>query len=425
MPGRDEERHPDDVGPSSERRMQPEGRQRGERGLRGSAKGIDECIPWPLRGALRPLVYCYTLFNEVRPRFYVAESRHDADGAVGTVLCAAQGRDRRYLLGQFLGAGYRERCIGRRWLWDIPKVVTREGRGCGMVVVKTLGRFRRLLKPEQWFYVPGWVTGDVPVPLDPAVLSAETVRSDLRRIQKNGLRFRVTQDVEQLKDFYDHMYVPYVSQTHGSSAVIMPYESMRAAVRDCELVLVMQADDPIAGMLISYSQAVPRLWTLGVRDANRDFVRDGAIGALYHFSLQRLQEKGYAKASLGLSRPFLQDGVLRYKKKLGMRLSRTGREWFAIRILEDSKATRALLEKTPLIVERDGRLYGLVCLDGSVERFSDEDWERMDRQFFMEGLSGLQIVPFGGSGHDVTVPAHLAGRISVCSAPEFFRSGHP
>ncbi len=378
-------------------------------------------MPGRLRWVLRPLTYCYALFNEIRPRFWIAEKQDAANGAGAAVLCAAQGRDRRYLLCQFLGAGYRERCIGRRWLWEIPRVVAQEGRGCGMVAVKTLGRFRRLLKAERWFYVPGWVTGDVDIPLDPDVLRMETVRSDLRKIQKNALRFRVTREVERLKDFYEHMYAPYVAQAHGASAVIMPYESMKAAFGDCELLLVTQADDPTAGMLISYSDAMPRLWSLGIRDANRDFVRDGAIGALYHFSLQHLQEKGFARANLGWSRPFFHDGVLRYKKKLGMRLSRAGREWFAVRMLEDSPRTRALLRETPLIVERDGLLYGLVCVDMGADRFSDEDWERLERQYFMEGLSRLLIVPFGESSDDVTVPAHLAERITVCSALELFR----
>lgn len=423
VPEDDKERRSDRAGQpcSSEPQRMLDCRQQGERGLRRLARRVDRWIPRHLRWILRPFAYCYELFNEIRPRFWIAESQDSADGAKIMVLCAAQERDRRYLLRRFLGDTYRERCIGRRWLWEIPRVTLQEGRGCCLVAVKTLGRFRRLLRPGQWLYVPGWVAGDVELPLDPGVLRMETVRSDLRRISRNALRFRVTHDLEHLRDFYDHMYAPYIAQAHGGSAVIMPYESMKAAFPHCELLLVMQADEPIAGLLISYSGTTPRLWSLGVRDANRDFVRDGAIGALYHFSLQHLCEKGYVRANLGLSRSFLHDGVLQYKKKLGMRLSPAGREWFAVRTLDDSRAARTLLRETPLIVERDGLLCGLICVDASADQLSEEDWERLDRQFFMPGLSRLLVVPLGGSCDMQKIPARLAARIAVCSTSDILQ----
>jgi hypothetical protein len=420
VPGEDESPYQESVEqPSSGSRVTlPNGNQQGDRGIRALVKAIYKRIPWHLRWVLGPLVYCYSAFNEVRPRFWIAEGQEDSDGMRAAVLCAAPGRSRSYLLHQFLGSAYRERCIGRRWLWDIPKVVAGEGRGCCMVAIRTLGRFRRLLKPGRWLYVPGWVTGDVDLPLSPGVLGTETVKSDLRRIRKNALRFQVTQDIAGFDDFYDHMYVPYITQAHGDRAVVVPYESMKADFKECELLLVMQGENPIAGMLISHAHATPRLWSLGIRDANREFVRDGAIGALYHFSLRHLHENGFRQANLGLSRPFLLDGVLRYKKKLGMRLSRAGREWFAIRVLEDSKAARGLLRGTPLIFERDGLLYGAVFPETSASQMSEEDFERFDKDFFMEGLAQVLIVPLGDSSARAMIPSRLSGRIAVCRSSD-------
>lgn len=402
---------------SSDGEAPSSGDRPGDKGLRRWARSLYERIPWRLHWVLGPLVYIYTVFNEVRPRFWIAES-HDRSGGGAAVLCASQGRNRSYLLHQFLGDAYCERCLGRKWLWDIPKIAAGEGRGCCMVAVSTLGRFRGLLKPGRWLYVPGWVAGDIDLPLSPRVLQTETVRSDLRKIQKKSLQFRVTREIADFDDFYDRMYVPYVAHAHGDSAVIAPHEAMRANFKDCELLLVLQEGNSIAGMLISYSQATPRLCSMGIRDANRDFVRDGAIGALYHFSLRYLQEKGFGKVNLGLSRSFLLDGVLRYKKKLGLRLSRAGKEWFAVRVLEDSEVARRLLRETPVVFESDGALYGAVFADAKADPFSDEDFERLDKQFFMEGLSRLLVVPLGDSSFKAVVPPELAGRIAVCRASD-------
>jgi hypothetical protein len=384
--------------------------------LRRLAKATFDHMPTSLRQILSPLARLYSIFNEIRPRFWIAESQGREDATAVAVLCAAQGRDRSYLLRQFLGNAYRERCLGRRWLWNIPEIVAGEGRGCCVAVVKTLGRFHRFLGPHRWLLVPAWVSGEVDCVLDPAVLKMETVKSDLRRIRRNSLGFRVTRDVEQFEDFYRHMYVPYVTDAHGDSAVVTPYASMKMSLEDSELLLVTKEDQAIAGLLISYSQAGPRLRSMGIRDANKEYVRDGAVGALYHFSFHYLREKGFDRVNLGLSRPLLHDGALRYKKKLGMRLSRVGKEWFAVRVLEDSKAARMLLEETPLIFERDGLLYGLICADASAARFSDKDLEWLDRQYSMEGLARLLVISLGCPCHSATVPPELAERITVCRA---------
>lgn len=171
--------------------------------------------------------------------------------------------------------------------------------------------------------------------------------------------FRVTpEDVEQLKDFYDHMYVPYVSQTLAA-AVIMPYESMRAAgrgLRACPGDAGGRSDRGNADFLFASGASIV---DSGMRDANRDFVRDGAIGVISLLApassgegICQSESRPVASVPSGWG-PAAQEeagdeafaywpGVVRYPN------------------LEDSKATRALLEKTPLIVERDGRLYGLV-----------------------------------------------------------------
>jgi hypothetical protein len=277
------------------------------------------------------------------------------------------------------------------------------------------------MKSGPWYDVPGWVTGEVNLPLDPAVLQSDTLRSDLRRIRKNALSYHVTKNTEHFNDFYGHMYVPYVTQAHGDSAVILPHETMRAYFKNCELLRVLRAGQPIAAVLIAYDQPIPRLCSMGIRDARREFVRDGAIGALYHFALGYLQEKGFTKACFGLSRGFLLDGVLQYKRKFGMRLSRAGNEWFAMRILSDGPATRGMLRHVPLVIERDGLLFGVVFLDTDTGVVSEEDFLRLDKRFFVEGLSRLLVVLLNDSMPIAAIPPALAERIAVCHISDMVR----
>ena len=87
------------------------------------------------------------------------------------------------------------------------------------------------------------------------------------------------------------------------------------------MILIKFKDQEIAGSLIAYKGHNARLWCFGIKDANPDYVKMGAFGALYYFSFQYLKNKGFKQVGVGGSRPFLNDGVLNYKKKWGLRIT--------------------------------------------------------------------------------------------------------
>jgi len=386
--------------------------------LRGLAKAFYYRIPPPLRRVLAPLVYCFRVYEEIRPRFWVAANQKQEDGTSIAVLCVAGTWDRSFVLGEVLGAGYRERCVGRTWLWNVSKVLAEKGEHCCAVLVRVRPCFRRLLGSEKWLSIPAWVVGEVDLPLSPAVLATGTVKRDLRKIRKNGLTFKVTHDIQEFDDFYHNMHVPHITRVHGNGAIVTPYGIMQKLFRNGELLLVSKQGKPIAGGLISYSDAGPRLAVLGIRDGDREFVRDGAIGAKHHFTFRHLTDKGFTTVGLGKSRAFLKNGVFRYKKKLGMRLLRTADGHFYLRVPQDTEAARALLKANPLIFESDGMLCGAVFTEANTRQFSDEDFMQLHRECFCEGLSEIRMVQFDSSVPRMKVPPGWLDRMSVHRASE-------
>lgn len=386
--------------------------------LRRLAKAIYGHIPAPLRVILGPLVYCYRVCEEIRPTFWVAERDRRDDGAPVAVLCVAGTWDRSFVLGEILGDEYRERRVGRTWLWNLPKVWAEAGTKCCAAVVRVRPGFRRLLGSAKWLRIPAWVDGEVDLPLSPQVLASGNVKKDLRKIRKHELAYEVTRDIEKFDDFYHHMFVPHIARAHGRGARIWPREFVLEHFENGELLLVNKDGQSIAGGVVSYARAVPLLALMGVRDGNREFVRDGAIGARYHFTFRHLVEKGYSKVALGRSRAFLDNGVLRYKKKLGLRLTEPTEGYFYLRVPRDSEASRSLLKNSPLIFENRGLLYGAVFIDARDEALSDEDFRRLAREYHYEGLSRVVLVPLKASDPVATVPSELADRMSVSNARE-------
>jgi hypothetical protein len=109
---------------------------------------------------------------------------------------------------------------------------------------------------------------------------------------------------------------------------------------------------------------------------------------LYYFAVRYLAEKRFLSVSLGLSRAFLNDGVLRYKRKWGQKLVATAPDRIALKIVADTPASRSLLENNPFIFEESGELCGAVFLaDGG--RVTAESAKRLKRQYAHDGLSKL------------------------------------
>jgi hypothetical protein len=394
--------------------------QQGRGRLRLLAKTLYHRIPPGPRRLVEPLARGYRTYDEVRPEFWLAESPPRAGRMPVTLLCAARKQERSFLLEQVLGAGYRERCVGRAWLWNIPRVVARRGNNCCVVLVHARERFRRLLGPQPWVGIPSWVVGEFVLPLSRRILTAKTVREDLRKIRKFAYSFEVTRDIRRFEDFYHHMYLPYAVQTFGDGARTWPPEVLEKSFRQGELLIVNRQGASVAGQLIGYAKPVPQLLVLGVRDASRELVHDGVIGALYHFGLRHLESKGFRRVEVGKARAFLNDGILRYKKKLGLRLLGPAEGCFYLRVLRHTEATKTFLQRNPLIFERDGALYGAVFPAGKDAPLSAEDFRQLDKEFFFEGLSQVLVVPLDSSPAPGPVPPDLAARMALVSTAELF-----
>lgn len=225
--------------------------------------------------------------------------------------------------------------------------------------------------------------GKVDLPRDAA--ATRRVRGTLQKIRQNSLGFQVTRDPRQFDDFYANMYVPYTRKTFGNCAYVYPHRMLKKIFLSGELLLVEKEGKSLAGVLLDYRDSTPHLFMLGVRDADRAAVRDGAGGAaLFHFSLQYLQKKGHKKALLGWSRPFFHDGVLEFKRRWSQIICESRYWGFGLRVLSATLAVKCFLRHNPFIFRQDDLLYGAVFVDAD-KPLSPETFNRSRRTTCMPG----------------------------------------
>jgi hypothetical protein len=319
------------------------------------------------------------------------------------VLCALSGITRNYVLDMMFAEGYRRRRAGRYWLWNLSRAIKAVAPDCSMILVwMSESHFQRFTRPSNWFLLPEWVLGEVALPRD--ATATRKVRGDLQKIRHHALGFEVTHDPRQFDDFYHHMYVPYASQTFGNHAYVYSHKVLRSGFRDGELLLVVKDEKSVAGQLIIYEEATPHLFVMGVRDGDREAVRTGAGGsAVFHFSLQYLQEKGYKNALLGWSRPFLRSGVLRFKQRWSQVITDNSYAGIGLMISSLTPAARSFLCNNPFIFSRDDRLYAAVFVNAG-EPLALEQVEQTTRDYFHDGLAGLMIYRLPTDGATALTP---------------------
>jgi hypothetical protein len=255
------------------------------------------------------------------------------------------------------------------------------------------------------FQVPCWVGGERDLQeCSKLARHSEHIKSDIRRIRKNRLSYRVTSEPAEFDRFYHSMYLPYIQRVFGNHAFLMSYQAMQDAIPDSELFLVTQDDEDIAGGILVYdgSDRV-RGWSLGVRDGDDRWVKAGALAAFDHLQTGYLLEKGFSRLHRGGSRPFLNDGSLRFKKNRGMVITSHTQRGFIILPLRNTPGVHALLQHNPFIYVDAGKLKGAIFIPGEV---AEEDAAHLYHDWYVPGLDGLTLFCLdNGHDHELTVRA--------------------
>lgn len=166
-----------------------------------------------------------------------------------------------------------------------------------------------------------------------------TRNNDLRIIRREGYTCEPTRDPALIDDFHEHMYVPSMRGRHGDGAIIVPLARMQKRARDGWLLRILKDGEVVAAGLVHPAGDTCYFLWMGV-PAGRPMA-EGATSALYYFGIRHAFDQGYRMLDFGTSRPALNDGPLRFKRKWGG-------------VLADTVDPGALL-----IAPRAGRMAGL------------------------------------------------------------------
>jgi hypothetical protein len=137
---------------------------------------------------------------------------------------------------------------------------------------------------------------------------------------------------------------------------------------------------------------------LGVKDGNPDYVRDGALTALYYFMICFAQEAGYKWINFGGSRAFLNDGVLQHKKKWEMKISGKSDVYFRMQITSVSDSVKSFLWNNPFIFKDNGQLNSAVFW-ADKQPLNENSMQDLCKRYSFPGISKLILYTFTTDGY--------------------------
>ena len=147
---------------------------------------------------------------------------------------------------------------------------------------------------------------------------SHSLSDDLRRVRRGQWSAEVSHRASDFAAFYREMYVPYVRNRHSANAHVQPARRLRRAFRRGGLLWLSRDGERRAGLLFEHRGGTLGAVALGTAggDPGRE-LKEGAIAATYLHMFDYARAAGCADIDLRGSRPSLDDGITRYKRKWG------------------------------------------------------------------------------------------------------------
>lgn len=244
-------------------------------------------------------------------------------GLPGTVIAAGPLKGVDYLTNSFFDGDTRCESLGNVPLWKLPRYLRLLRTSADLTFIHLDQFSARLLFGNDYLAVPEWVGSTLKIPENISDLTRgnRSLKSDLRIVQRNNLLPEITHVEGDFDVFYHTMYVPFTLKRHGKQGVVRDVYRIRRIFRRGGLLWVIQNGRPLAGVIYESKNQILRLLILGTVNGEWSPIKAGALSAIYLFSIEHAKKTGCKQIDFGGCRPSLNDGLLLYKKKWGIKVN--------------------------------------------------------------------------------------------------------
>ncbi|KPK99054.1 MAG: hypothetical protein AMJ95_01165 [Omnitrophica WOR_2 bacterium SM23_72] len=371
-------------------------------------------------------VFINKFFKNIKLDSWLLKGKEQKSQEDLTVLYAGSKYGKNYFCKIIYNRHYQESFLGKKWFWDLFRLNIRVNNNCSLIILESFYFFYKLFQKDNDFVIPSWVSTIIDTScIQPRFLKNKSLKNDIRRINKNRLSFQLTHESFQFNNFYYNIYKPYIEKVHKDNAIIDDYYYMKKKFNNNYILALIKKENTfIGGNLISCNGKQGKIWHIGVKDGNIDYVKKGVVQAMFYFSSIWLKDRGCKSINLGLCRPFLNDGVLRFKKKWSPAISY--KKWlekiFLFKFIDNTPGLQNFLINNPFIFIKNNSLTGAIFIaNGSA--LSKQNLNRIYKFYYFNGLAKLYLYQFQRDiNKQLIIPDYFFDKIKFCSTEDLFKN---
>ena len=304
--------------------------------------------------------------------------------------------------------------LDRVFLWQVPGRV-RQLVNDGEFVVCELNRLVPWRPQARYVFTASpWVRQvvDIDRSLDDILAGMnQTMRRNIRKLEKAGFSYRFSPGHSDLDLFYHQMYLPYITYRHGARAIVSKYYEIKASLEKGGLIVVENQGQPISAMGCRVLGNTCRAGALGVHKDQFHLISQGAIAATFWFMLRWAWQNHLRTFDMGGSRARLKDGVFNFKRQWGARLEAplaVHTNWTFVAGTISPDLCR-FLNAQGFLGQVDGE-WRAVMFETPEVPLTQEEIDRTHRMARKAGAAGVHILPYrrpSPDGSPVLEPANL------------------
>ena len=256
--------------------------------------------------------------------------------------------------------------------------------------------YHHAISRTQFLHVPPGIAHKIALPSDWSAVERrfqahKSTKDELRKVEKFGLSYRMTQDRTALERFYDTMYEPYARQRHADFMEIEPRDVVVKAGTLGALLEIIHGERVVAGGILHRVDRTMRFLWLGIVEGLGAALQGAAGAALYCFTIKHSVSVGCKELNLMYAPAHLDNGIHRYKRKLGSRLCN---DWpygqVLMRVVHLTPAAVSLFARTPFAATgANSALHARITVDQ--DDLSPDDIRRMGAYYACAGLERLKF----------------------------------
>ena len=360
---------------------------------------VYEYLPVPAEDFLKRCFQYILPFKGLYVPIVILRGTTRPDGHQGTLLVAGTEQGVDYIINRFFDGEYQREMVGKVPLWKLARTLKHLRTSADLTIARVDRLSARLFFGADYLAVPEWVGSTLTVPDDITKLTRgnPSLKSDLRIVHRNGLTYEVTRAEEDFEEFYYKMHVPFTRKRHGKQAFIRNVYWMRRAFRQGGLIWILLGSLRISGLLFRRRGHMLQSFAMGTANGVWELVKVGAKIATDLFIVTHAKKLGCKVIDFGGSRPSLNDGVLRYKRKWAVNLIDKRDIYYDFLVYWNSfsEPVNSFLSHTPLIFRDDGGLSAIKVIDSDVPLTKTET-EKLHRSMWIPGLKRLYLVSASG-----------------------------